>query len=141
MTQFIEETEPFRIFRLTNFQARSATDGELLGVFLRRIVEMATWDQSGAAIDHLRHQADLLEAMLPPRAERPPAPKRHPRPPGVLRRSALERLGPGAGVPFPHANNSAAPPGWLPTSAGGTYGGSHRSGAYGGATGVDSHLT
>ncbi len=78
MTQFFEETEPFRIFRLTNFQAQSATDGELLGAFLRCIVEMATRDQSGAAIEHLRHQADLQEAMLPPRAERPPAPKRHP---------------------------------------------------------------
>ncbi len=72
------ETEPFRIFRLTNFQAQSATDGELLGALLRCIVEMATRDQSGAAIEHLRHQADLAEAMLPPRAERPPAPRRHP---------------------------------------------------------------
>ncbi len=72
------ETEPFRAFRLTQFDAARATDGELLGAFLRCIVEMATRDQSGAAIEHLRHQADLLEAMLPPRAERPPAPKRHP---------------------------------------------------------------
>ena len=72
------ETEPFRAFRLTQFDAATATDGELLGAFLRCIVEMATRDQSGAAIEHLRHQADLLEAMLPPRAERPPAPKRHP---------------------------------------------------------------
>lgn len=55
MTQFIDETEPFRIFRLTNFQAQSATDGELLGVFLRCIVEMATRNQSGTAIEHLRH--------------------------------------------------------------------------------------
>ncbi len=39
---------------------------------------MASRDQSGAVVEHLRHQADLAEAMLPPRAERPPAPKRHP---------------------------------------------------------------
>ncbi len=72
------ETEPFRAFRLTQFDAATATDGELLGGFLRCIVEMLSRDQSGAAIKHLRQQADLAEAMLPPRAERPPAPKRHP---------------------------------------------------------------
>jgi hypothetical protein len=63
MTEFRSECEVFRAFRLTNFQAQSATDGELLGAFLRCIVEMATRDQSGAAIEHLRHQADLLAAM------------------------------------------------------------------------------
>ena len=65
-----DETEPLRAFRLTNTEAQRLSDGELLGVFLRCIVEMAARDQSGAAIEHLRHQADLLEAMLPPRADR-----------------------------------------------------------------------
>jgi hypothetical protein len=72
------ETEPFRVFWLTNFEAQSATDGELLGAFLRCTVEMLCRDRSGAVVEHLRHQADLAEAMLPPRAERPPAPYRHP---------------------------------------------------------------
>ena len=72
------ETEPFRAFRLAGFEAQRLSDGDLLGLFLRCIVELGTRDQSGAAVDHLRHQADLFEAMLPPRAERPPAPKRHP---------------------------------------------------------------
>ncbi len=72
------ETEPFRAFRLTQFDAATATDGELLGAFLRCIVEMSSRDQSGAVVEHLRHQANLAEAILPPRAERPPAPKRHP---------------------------------------------------------------
>ena len=71
------ETEPFRVFRLTNFEAQSATDGELLGALWRVLTEMACRDKSGVVVEHLRHQADLAEAMLPPRAERPPAPKRH----------------------------------------------------------------
>ncbi len=74
MTEFRSEDEPLRVFRLTNFQAQSATDGELLGAFLRVIVEMLSRDQSGAVVEHLRHQADLAETMLPPRAARP-APK------------------------------------------------------------------
>lgn len=72
-----DETEPFRVFRLTNFEAQSATDGELLGALHRSTVEMLCRDQSGAVVALLRHQADLAEAMLPPRAERPPAPDWH----------------------------------------------------------------
>ena len=73
-----DETEPFRAFRLTNFEAQRLSDGQLLGAFLRCTVEMLSRDLSGAVVEHLRHQADLAEIMLPPRAERPPAPKRHP---------------------------------------------------------------
>ena len=73
-----DETEPFRAFRLTNFEAQRLSDGQLLGAFLRCTVEMLSRDLSGAVVEHLRHQADLAEIMLPPRAERPSAPKRHP---------------------------------------------------------------
>ncbi len=54
------------------------SDGQLLGGLLRFVVEMLSRDQSGAVVSHLRHQATLAEAMLPPPEERPPALQRHP---------------------------------------------------------------
>ncbi len=74
MTEFRSEDEVFRAFRLTQFEAQRLGDGQLLGGLLRFVVEMLSRDQSGAVVALLRHQADLAEAMLPPRAERP-APK------------------------------------------------------------------
>jgi hypothetical protein len=78
MTEIRSEDEVFRAFRLTQCDAQELGDGQLLGGFLRFVVEMLSRDQSGAVVEHLRHQAALAEAMLPPRAERPPAPRRHP---------------------------------------------------------------
>ncbi len=78
MTEIRSEDEVFRAFRLTQFEAQDLSDGQLLGGLLRFVVEMLTRDQSGAAVQHLRHQADLAEAILPPPAERPPPPQRHP---------------------------------------------------------------
>ena len=78
MTEIRSEDEVFRAFRLTQFEAQRLGDGQLLGAFLRVITEMLSRDQSGAVVALLRHQADLAEAMLPPRAERPPVQKRHP---------------------------------------------------------------
>ena len=73
-----KEDEVFRAFRLTQLEAQRLGDGQLLGGFLRFVVEMLSRDQSGAVVEHMRHQADLAEAALPPRAERPPVQKRHP---------------------------------------------------------------
>ncbi len=78
MTEIRSEDEVFRAFRLTQCEADQLTDGQLLGALLRIVTEMLSRDQSGAVVEHMRHQADLAEAMLPPRAERPPAPRRHP---------------------------------------------------------------
>ncbi len=78
MTELRSECEVFRAFRLTQFEAQRLGDGQLLGALLRVIVEMLSRDQSGAVVEHLRKQADLAEAMLPPRAERPPAPNWNP---------------------------------------------------------------
>ncbi len=71
VTEIQSEDEVFRAFRLTQCEADQLTDGQLLGGFLRFVAEMLSRDQSGAVVEHLRHQADLAEAMLPPRAERP----------------------------------------------------------------------
>jgi len=71
MSEIRSEDEVFRAFRLTQCEADQLTDGQLLGGFLRFVVEMLSRDQSGAVVEHMRHQADLAEAMLPPRVERP----------------------------------------------------------------------
>ncbi len=78
MTEIRSEDEVFRAFRLTQFEAQRLSDGQLLGALLRVITEMLSRDLSGAVVEHLRHQADLAEAMLPSRAERPPPPQWHP---------------------------------------------------------------
>jgi hypothetical protein len=78
MTEIRSEPEWFRAFRLTQFEAQRLSVGQLLGVILRCIVELLCRDQSGAVVALLRHQADLADAMLPPRAERPPPPQWHP---------------------------------------------------------------
>jgi hypothetical protein len=78
MTEIRSEDEVFRAFRLTQCEADQLTDGQLLGGLLRFVTEMLSRDQSGAVVAHMRHQADLAEAMLPPRAERPPPPQWHP---------------------------------------------------------------
>jgi hypothetical protein len=77
MTEIRSEDEVFRAFRLTQCEARDLGDGPLLGGWLRFTTEMLSRDKSGAVVAHLRHQADLAEAMLPPRAERP-EPQGHP---------------------------------------------------------------
>jgi hypothetical protein len=78
MTEIRSEDEVFRAFRLTQCEADQLTDGQLLGGLLRFVTEMLSRDQSGAVVELLRHQADLADAMLPPRAERPPPPQWHP---------------------------------------------------------------
>jgi len=78
MSEIRSEDEVFRAFRLTQCEADQLTDGQLLGGWLRFTTEMLSRDQSGAVVEHLRHQADLAEAMLPPRAERPPPPPWNP---------------------------------------------------------------
>ncbi len=74
MTEIRTEPEWFRAFRLTQNEAQNLSDGQLLGVISRCVVELLCRDLSGAVVALLRHQADLAEAMLPPSAERPPAP-------------------------------------------------------------------
>ncbi len=78
MTEIRTEPEWFRAFRLTQFEAQRLSVGQLLGVISRCIVELLCRDRSGAVVALLRRQADMAEAMLPPRAERPPAPNWNP---------------------------------------------------------------
>jgi len=78
MSEIRSEDEVFRAFRLTQGEAAALTDGQLLGGLLRFVTEMLSRDQSGTVVEHLRHQADLAEAMLAPRAERPPPPPWNP---------------------------------------------------------------
>ena len=75
MTEIRSEDEVFRAFRLTQFEAQDLSDGQLLGAFLRVIVEMLSRDQSGAVVAHMRHQADMAEVMLRHHA---PSGRRHP---------------------------------------------------------------
>jgi hypothetical protein len=69
------ETEVFRAFRLGNFGAQRLNNGELWAVFQHIADKMVAGDQSAVVIGQFRHQADLLEAMLPPRAKRPDPPE------------------------------------------------------------------
>ena len=71
MTEIRSEPEWFRAFRLTQCEAEKLSVGQLLGVIARCIVTLLCRDRSGAVVALLRHQADLAEAMLPPRVERP----------------------------------------------------------------------
>jgi len=78
MTEIRSEDEVFRAFRLSQLEAAALTDGQLLGALLRVVTEMLSRDQSGTVVEHMRHQADLAEAMLAPSAERPPMPPWNP---------------------------------------------------------------
>ena len=78
MSEIRSEPEWFREFRLSQLEAAALTDGQVLGKHMRYVTEMLSRDQSGAAVEYMRHQADLAEAMLAPSAERPPAPNWNP---------------------------------------------------------------
>ncbi len=78
MTEIRSEPEWFRAFRLNQNEAQNLSVGQLLGVISRCVVELLCRDLSGAVVALLRHQADLAETMLPPRAGRPPAPNWNP---------------------------------------------------------------
>ncbi len=73
------ESEPFRVFRNSSVDAQRATMGELYGILMRAITELAAREENAEISRLLRRQADLVDKMQPPRADRTPAKeKSHP---------------------------------------------------------------